>query len=121
MADKNLSSFSSRSLTRKDMRLDFKSSKSFLLCQVSFNLQVLMPHSIKKNHSSLAEKKTVSNFVQQGSGLRVPFFPFLLFFSISTLVWTLRFIKTEVLIQHSVQLCSVHIKSSVWEKGIKKV
>ena len=104
MAGKNLSSFSSRSLTRKDMRLDFISSKSFLLCQVSFNLQVIMPHSIKKNHSSLAEKKKQ-----------------LLFFSISTLVWTLRFIKTEVLIQHSVQLCSVHIKSSVWEKGIKKV
>ena len=57
MAGKNLSSFSSRSLTRKDMCLDFKSSKSFLLCQVSFNLQVLMPHSIKKNNSSLAEKK----------------------------------------------------------------
>ena len=103
MAGKNLSSFSSRSLARKDMRLDFKSSKSFLLCQVSFNLQVLMPHSMKKNHSSLAKKKQ------------------LLFFSISTLVWTLRFIKTEVLIQHSVQLCSVHIKSSVWEKGIKKI
>ena len=60
MAGKNLSSFSSRSLTRKDMRLDFKSSKSFLLCQVSFNLQVLMPHSIRKNHSSLAEKKTAA-------------------------------------------------------------
>lgn len=60
MAGKNLSSFSSRSLTRKDMRLDFKSFKSFLLCQVSFNLQVLMPHSIKKNHSSLADKKTAA-------------------------------------------------------------
>ena len=51
------------------MRLDFTSSKSFLLCQVSFNLQVLMPHSIKKNHSFLAEKKTAAFLFNKHIGL----------------------------------------------------